>query len=253
MQRRIFGRSRAFASLACALLRIPFWLGTPTRTAKARRLEQAFFAQILRGFGITVETRGDIVRSPATLFVMNHISWADIPVMLALLDADFVAKSDIASWPLIGPLARRFAPVFVERKRTRRCHLQAGAIAERLRLGRSVILCPEGTTSDGTDILPFRSSLFDAASYARQIQPVALRYCETGGMPLSPQRMREVAWIADDSLASGAARVARTATCAEAMFLDAITLPQPFERKAFAQAIHRQIAIAYAAAQNRSL
>jgi lyso-ornithine lipid O-acyltransferase len=250
MARRRFGRVRAFAGLAAALCMIPFWLMTKPRSAAARTHERAFFSRIAKSFGVRIETHGPVSPLPGTLFIMNHISWADIPVIMAILDADFVAKSDMLLWPVIGALARRFDPVFVARAERHRSHHQADAIRDRLRSGRSVILCPEGTTSDGRTILPFRTSLFAAADAACAVQPVVLRYLRPDGAAMSLERQRAVAWIDDDELLPGAARVAREETKARVEFLVPI-LPDRRDRKQLADALRQQMIAAYAAAPNR--
>lgn len=188
---------------------------------------------------------------PGTLFIMNHISWADIPVMMAILDADFVAKDDLLTWPVIGRLVRRFNPVFVARNAQHRSHMQADTIRQRLNSGRSVILCPEGTTSDGASILPFRTSLFAAADAAPVIQPVILRYLMPNGAALSLNRQREVAWIDDDDLLTGAARLAKYETLACADFLPCVA--GTTERKMLAKNIRQQMLAAYAATPNRPI
>ncbi len=247
MTKRRFGRTKAFAILAFALLRIPFWLIVADN--RRRRHEQTFFATISEGFGITVSLHGAPSTTPGTLFIMNHISWADIPVIMSILDADFVAKADMLGWPVIGALARRFNPVFVARSERHRSHTQADAIRARLISGRSVMLCPEGTTSDGASILPFRTSLFAAADAAAVIQPVILSYLMPNGAALSPDRRREVAWIDDDDLLSGAGRLAKSKTLARVDFLPPVKAMD--DRKALAENIRREMLLAYAAAPNR--
>jgi 1-acyl-sn-glycerol-3-phosphate acyltransferase len=247
LTKRPFGRTKAFATLAFALLRIPFWMAAPQN--QRRRHEQTFFATISEGFGIRISLQGAPSTTPGTLFIMNHISWADIPVTMSILDADFVAKSEMQSWPVIGALARRFAPVFVARDERHRSHAQADAIRARLNSGRSVILCPEGTTSDGASILAFRTSLLAAADAATVIQPVILSYLMPNGAALSLDRRREVAWIDDDDLLSGAARLAKSTTLARVDFLPPVKAMD--DRKALAEKIRQHMLAAYAAAPNR--
>lgn len=245
---RRFGRARAAAALASAALRIPPWM--VSAGADRRSHERAFFQTINAGFGLSVEWHGSISPQPGTLFVMNHISWADIPVMLSMLDADFVARADLRDWPVIGRLAQRLGPVFVDRQWKGGTQGQVEAIRERLTSGRSVILCAEGTTSDGCGILPFRTSLFAAADAAIAVQPVILAYLAPDGTALTPQRQREVAWIGDDDLVSGAARLARQTTLARAVFLP--PTPMESDRKALAAYVRQQMREAYAAATNLS-
>jgi lyso-ornithine lipid O-acyltransferase len=247
---RRFGRARAFAGLAWSMRHIPLWLVHRSHSKNARKHERALFSEIIKSFGIRIEVMGQLSTEPGTLFIMNHISWADIPVMMSILDADFVAKSDMLGWPVIGPLARKFNPVFVARSQTNRSYHQVDAIRERLRAGRSVILCPEGTTSDGSGILSFRTSLFAAADSARAIQPLVLHYLQTDGQALSPTRQREVAWIDDDELLSGAVRVARESTLAQIHFLPVVT--NSSDRKQLASSVRSQMINSYAAAPNLS-
>lgn len=246
---RRFGRIRALAALVRAAALIPRWLATPVGTPAAHQLENNFFARILGGFGIDVVRTGHCCPLPGTLYVTNHISWADIPLLAAALDADFVAKADILHWPLLGHLARRLNPVFVTRGRRGSAQAQTDAIRQRLRSGRSVILCAEGTTSVGATVLPFKSSLFDAADAAAAIQPLAIRYRASGGELLPPDRARAIAWIDDDDLWSGAMRVARQATEAQIIFLPPIgAIPN---RKLLANTCWGMVEAAYAAAPNR--
>jgi lyso-ornithine lipid O-acyltransferase len=247
LNKRRFGLARACFSLSVALFKVPFWLASTPRNR--RHHEQAFFAQIAHGFGISISQQGTPSRQAGTFFIMNHISWADIPVIMSIIDADFVAKSEMRGWPIIGWLARRFNPVFVARNDQRGSHDQVDAIRARLNAGRSVILCAEGTTSVGTTILPFRTSLFAAADAARIVQPLIIAYLTPEGQALSPRRQREVAWIEDDDLLSGASRFAKERTLAHVVFLP--TVESDGNRKALAGTVRQRMLDAYAAAPNR--
>jgi lyso-ornithine lipid O-acyltransferase len=240
---RSFGRIKAAAALVSAAALIPSWLRTGRGSPAARALEKAFFVRLLNGFGIVPTRLGECSPLPGTLFVANHISWADIPLLAAALDADFVAKADILRWPILGRLAQKLNPIFIARNRRRGANTQADAIRQRLLAGRSVILFAEGTTSDGDTVQPFKSSLFEAAGAASVIQPVTIRYRAVDGGALPPERMREVAWIEDDDLISGAMRVAKQQTLAQLFFLPPI--PAIPNRKLLAQAIWALVEDAY--------
>jgi 1-acyl-sn-glycerol-3-phosphate acyltransferase len=247
---RPLGGLRATASLALAASLIPLWLRERGGSAKARQYEVRFFARLLKGFGVVPTCTGEYSPLPGTLFVTNHISWIDIPLLASALDADFVAKADILRWPIIGGLARKLNPVFVARDCRRSAHAQADAIRQRLLAGRSVILCAEGTTSVGETVLPFKSCLFEAADAASAIQPLAIRYCAIDGGALPPKRMREVAWIDDDDLLTGALRVAREHTVAQVTFLPPIgTIPN---RKILARATWGLVEAAYRSVSTKS-
>jgi 1-acyl-sn-glycerol-3-phosphate acyltransferase len=155
---------------------------------------------------VRVRVVGQPVRDRAVLFVSNHVSWVDIVVIGSIAPVAFVAKREVASWPLVGVTARMQRTVFVDR--TRR-HQAAGAVAEivkRLSGGTSVVLFAEGTSSDGNRVLPFRSALLGAVEEAAArggaaghilIQPMSICYTAQYGVPMSRQQRPLVAWYGD--------------------------------------------------------
>jgi 1-acyl-sn-glycerol-3-phosphate acyltransferase len=116
------------------------------------------------------------------LIVANHVSWLDIFVLNAHRPARFVAKSEIAGWPLAGRLIRGAGTIFVDRGRrhdTRRVNHHA---AQALASGEVVAVFPEGTTSDGATLLRFHASLLQPIVEAQgHLQPVAIRYRDASG------------------------------------------------------------------------
>lgn len=140
-----------------------------------------------RGFcrvlGVRLEVEGEPPAAPCFL-VSNHLSYLDIPVFGAVANVVFVAKSDVARWPLLGPVCRAADTIFVVRS-SRRDSLRANAELERhLRSGHSVLLFPEGTTSDGSAIRPFRPPLLQAAAAAGvAVHAAALEYATGPGDP----------------------------------------------------------------------
>jgi len=245
------GIVRPFVALAALAVRVPAWLLAPAGSERARRLERSGLAALTRYLGIETVIAGEPVRG-GTLFVSNHISWADIPVYGGVLGADFVAKAEVAGWPLLGRMARRMAPIFVARERRGTSGAQAEAIRARLREGRDVLLFAEGTTSDGEAVLPFRSTLFAAADAAQHVQPVALLWLAADGSALTPERLREVAWVGDDSLLQGVFSLAQRRTRALLKVLPQLDPAIFADRKALALAAREAIVTAYAAALNRS-
>lgn len=211
-RRRILGRTRALIGTAAGGLRVAAWLIARSGSATARGIERRLFKRLLRGFGLGVEVRGSPAPRNGTLFVANHISWADIALFGSVIDAHFVAKTEVADWPVIGALARRLGPVFVAREQRHGVSEQADAIRERLRAGECVILFPEGATSDGSDVLPFRTSLFAAADAATRVQPVAISYAAPDGSALPASRLAEIGWTGEEGLLANAAALARHAT-----------------------------------------
>ena len=132
------------------------------------------------------------------LFASNHVSYADIAVLGSLIAGSFIAKAEVAHWPLFGWLAKLQRTVFVDR-RVRSTQLQRDAMTERLAAGDALILFPEGTSGDGNRVLPFKSALFSAAERMQAIvpiavQPVSIAYTRLDGMPLGRLLRPFIAW-----------------------------------------------------------
>ena len=120
--------------------------------------------------------------SGPALLVANHISWLDIFLMLASTSAHFVAKIEIASWPVLGRLVIGAGTLFIERGRRHAVHQLNERIADTLRAGRCVAVFPEGTTSDGLKLLPFHGNLIEPALREQvPIIPVGVRYTGLDG------------------------------------------------------------------------
>jgi len=129
------------------------------------------------------------------LLVANHVSYLDIPVLASWTDAVFVARADVAGWPLIGTVCRGIDTIFVDRGSKRDVVAVGEAIEVRLASGLGVVLFPEGASSPGDAVLPFRSSLLEVA--ARDGLPVhwaAMRYALPDGCGTVKER---VAWWGD--------------------------------------------------------
>ncbi|TAL82140.1 MAG: 1-acyl-sn-glycerol-3-phosphate acyltransferase, partial [Candidimonas sp.] len=131
--------------------------------------------------GVRLRIVGEPVLAGAALWVANHVSWIDIFALNSVRSTSFIAKSDIRRWPLIGWLVAGAGTVFIERGQRQAVRLVGEQMKARFERGDVVGLFPEGTTSPGFDVMPFHSSLFDAALRAHvDIQPVALRFLHRG-------------------------------------------------------------------------
>jgi 1-acyl-sn-glycerol-3-phosphate acyltransferase len=118
------------------------------------------------------------------MLVANHISWVDAWVVNSVHPVRFVAKSEVRHYPIVGWLAKQCGVMFIERARRRDTARVAGEGAQGLRQGDCLCVFPEGTTTEGTYILPFRSSLLQAALDAGvDIVPIGLRYLSPDGSP----------------------------------------------------------------------
>lgn len=147
------------------------------------RLVQAVCRGDLRILGLPVEVAGRPMAGPGAS-VANHASWLDILVLNAADRVHFVAKSEVAGWPGIGWLARATGTVFIARD-PREAPAQAALFTARLRGGERLLFFPEGTSTDGRRVLPFKPTLF-AAFFAPgleglAIQPVSVRYTAPAG------------------------------------------------------------------------
>ena len=127
--------------------------------------------------GIRCIRRGRPVKGTSTVFVANHVSWIDILSLNAETPMTFVAKADVAGWPGIGFMARAAGTVFIERD-PRQVAAQSEVLASKIAAGHRILIFPEGTSSDGLRVLPFRPSLFQAflKSAPVTLQPITLRY-----------------------------------------------------------------------------
>lgn len=135
------------------------------------------------------------------LYIANHVSWLDILVLAGKTGSAFVAKADMAPWPVIGWLATLNNSVYVAREQRLDVHAQALAMTTALETGQPLTLFPEGTTGDGRELLAFRSSLVASVTPPPQgisIQPVAIDYG-----PPAP----DIAWIDDEPVGHNALRV----------------------------------------------
>jgi 1-acyl-sn-glycerol-3-phosphate acyltransferase len=158
--------------------------------------------------GLRVTTLGHPETSRPTLLVCNHISWTDIIAIGSVADVTFVAKSDIARWPVIGFMASLQKTIYVDRTRKRDAGRTSREMANRLASGGDVLLFAEGQSDIGTHVLPFRSALVGAAqtamieSGARNvvIQPIAVAYTHLQGMPVSRNERAMIAWIKSKSV-----------------------------------------------------
>src|SRR3954451_12987513 len=161
-----------------------------------------------RILGIGVREIGHKIEARPVLFAANHISYLDITVLGSLLDASFIAKTEIAGWPLFGWLARLQRSVFIDRRARSTAH-QRDSIAARLAAAEALILFPEGTSGDGVRLLPFKSALFSVADHVKNhgatgavtVQPVSIAYTRLDGMPIGRALRPFFAWYGSMSLA----------------------------------------------------
>ncbi len=193
-------------------------------------------------------TRVRLVGAPVSgpvLFVANHISWLDILVLgFALPKAAFISKREVREWGIFGRCAELAHSVFIDRTRRGESVRQRDILLARIARGDRLILFPEGTSTDGTGILPFKSALFAVAEVKDDlpIQPVSLCYTHVNGVPVSRADRPKIGWFGDMELIDhvislmGLGRIR-----AEVRFHPPITLREAGSRKALAQYCERMV------------
>jgi 1-acyl-sn-glycerol-3-phosphate acyltransferase len=177
-----------------------------------RQIPHVYHRLVCRILGIRVIVHGRAVRGHGVLFVANHCSWVDIPVFSAAAAVSFVAKHEIADWPFFGLLAKLQRTIFIAREKRGETGRYRDTIRARLRAGDNLVLFPEGTSSDGNRVLPFKSALFAVAeteaaaeepatrTWAPLIQPVSIAYTGLCGLPLQRPERPFITWYGDMEL-----------------------------------------------------
>jgi len=209
-------RLRAFAILVAFLVvtfgSIPWQLYATHFRLKRRKTFPTRFHRILaRLFGLRVTVIGSPVQDRGVLMVANHTGYFDILILSSILRVSFVAKSEVKRWPLFGILAQLQESVFVERKKRSQAGEARDQIRERLRAGDCLVLFPEGTSTDGNRVLPFKSALMGAAEAdigsddagrkrSVPVQPVSIAYVGMHGLPMGRENRPLYAWYGDMEL-----------------------------------------------------
>ncbi|MGF1608127.1 MAG: lysophospholipid acyltransferase family protein [Kiloniellales bacterium] len=211
-----------------------------------RSLPVWYHRRCCRILGIQVERRGRRSRVMPTLYVSNHTSYLDITVLGSLIPGSFVAKAEVARWPLFGWLAKLQRTVFIERRASRTGDHRS-AITERLEQGDNLILFPEGTSDDGNRVLPFKSGLLAAAACEPQgqpltVQPVTIGYTRLDGLPLGRHLRPLFAWYGDMDMAPHLWQLAGLGRLTVAVqFHPPVRLADFASRKALSEHCYRQV------------
>lgn len=248
-QRRLAAMRTAMGAVATAAATIPAEILLRAITLRNRPyLPILFHRGLSRAMGVGIRTHGQPVRGGPVLYVANHLSWSDIPVLGARIRASFVAKSEVAGWGPVGWLASFAHTVYVTRDRRHSTAAQKNVIADRLRAGGSIILFPEGTNGDGTGVLPFKTALFSVVDDVPGliIQPVTLAYTRVNGLPVTRRQLPDLAWVGDTELAPHAAGFIGLGRVTADILFHAPIDPAGFpDRKALARHCHQTILAGY--------
>jgi 1-acyl-sn-glycerol-3-phosphate acyltransferase len=206
----MMGRIRIIRFLAMivpvTLLLIPLqWLMVTFWPSRAGVIPHYFHRLTAQQLGLKIRRFGRPYHGRPLLFMSNHMSWLDIVALSTVMPISFVARADMAGWPIFGLFAKLQRSIFVERTRKSATKAANSALTDRLLAGDPVVLFAEGTTSDGNRVLPFRSSMVGAveAIFGQAepvVQPVALAYTRYQGLPMLRSKRPDVAWYGDMDL-----------------------------------------------------
>ena len=205
---------RALAILAVFLLvtfvLLPLqWIAVKLQLPARRAIPHRYHRFVCRLFGMRISVIGKSVDG-GVLITANHAGWLDIPILSAVAPVSFVAKSEVGQWPFFGTLARLQRTIFIRRERAKAAD-DRDNIRRRLREGDALVIFPEGTSSDGNRVLPFRSGLLSAAELSlgedrshravhAPVQPVSIAYVGLHGMPMGRETRPFFAWYGDMEL-----------------------------------------------------
>jgi len=229
-----------YAALTLPLLPVQL-IGVLLLPPLARWLPIPYHRAVCWILGIKVKVRGRMSRKRPTLFVVNHVSYLDIEVLGALIPGSFVAKKEVSTWPFFSTLAKLQRSVFIDRRMTATKEGQQ-QMFRRLSSRDNLILFPEGTSGDGTRVLPFRSALFAVAQVKGRdgkpivVQPVSLAYTRLDGIALGRHWRPFYTWFGDMELAPHAWQMAGLGEV-EVMvnFHEPVSLADFADRKALAE------------------
>jgi 1-acyl-sn-glycerol-3-phosphate acyltransferase len=210
-----------------------------------RSFPRSYHRFCMRILGIKVVITGKRSKIKPTLFVANHSSYLDIPVLGSILVASFVAKTEVATWPFFGMLAKLQRTIFIDRKPSHAA-THSDDIKTRLSQHENLILFPEGTSSDGNRTLPFKTALFsvtdlrttgkDGTEQPLTVQPVSITCIALDGMPMGRFLRPIYAWYGDMPLVPHLWRLLALGQITVAVhFHEPVTVTQLGSRKAVAE------------------
>ena len=230
------------------------WLAVRYEWGIRRTIPVLFHRIVCALVGVRVTQHGREAPERPLLLTANHLSWLDIPVLGSCIPLSFVAKSEVASWPLFGTFARLQRSVFVDRQRRSATGKTMSEIARRLTDGDAMVLFAEGTSSDGATVLPFRTALIGAAQAALAgngngegtqtvwVQPLAIVYTRIQGVPLDRRTRPLIAWYGDMDLAPHLWRLLKEgAVDVEVIWGEPVAVAPGTDRKTLARGLEETV------------
>lgn len=246
LTRRVRAVRRLVAILMWTLIAIPvqaICLLLPGRAWS--RFARTYWRTMCWLLGIKVRLAGRSAgANRPVVFVSNHSSWLDVPVLGGQLEVCFVSKDDVAQWPLVSTVAKLGRTVFISRQKAQ-IGRERDLMLGRLSAGDNLMLFPEGTTSDGSRVLPFRSGFFGVFEDGVKplAQPVSVVYDRLDGLPTGRASRPLFAWYGDMDMVTHFWRLAQHRGLRATVLLHPALDPVAFaDRKALARAVWTRVA-----------
>lgn len=205
-----------------------------------------FFKFLLKMAGIKLEIQGQLKKGKKVVYVANHISYMDVLALGAKIPGSFVAKNEVGKWPLINFVSVATRTLLIARI-TKFPFSELCSFKRKIYRGENVIFFPEGTTSEGSSILKFKSSLFRIAEEANEnniinIQPISLAYTKINGERTNYNTRKKLAWYGDAEFVPHLWEMFKTPRMTISLFFHpALTYRKPASRKLVTQEVRRSI------------
>ena len=192
----------------------------------------------LRIFGIKIKTFGKVSINFPILLISNHASYLDIIILGSLFKTSFIAKKEISKWPLLGILAKLQNTIFIDR-RVSSLKNQENKIIKHLNEKKNLVIFPEGTSSDGNRVLPFKSSLFNIFEKNLNskilVQTITIVYKKINGIPMNRIERKNITWHSNMDLIPNIFNVLKKLSIeVEIIFNDEFLPSKEYDRKKLA-------------------
>lgn len=238
-----------FAVWSIAIVPLQIGVLAITKERRSYVLPCIWHKGVCRIFRISLSVEGSPAHDRHTVFICNHLSYLDIPVLGSVLKASFIAKSEVSTWPVFGFLSRLQQTLFIERKRSQ-VNSAGKNVSDRILKRQNLILFAEGTSTDGQKVRPFKSSLFGFFLSQQHadlcFQPLTICLSAIDKRKPETQSDRDVyAWHIemDTTLPAHLWRFAKTGGAhIHLIFHDLIKLQEGMDRKQLAKLCHKQVA-----------
>ena len=194
---------------------------------------------VLKLLSIKIIIKGDLGED-GSLIVSNHASWIDIFIISSVIKTSFVSKSEVSKWPLVSWLAKLQGTIFINRNNPKELTKIANEIHDRISKKQNVVLFPEGTSSDGNRVLPFKSSIFILCELTDRsklnIQPISIAYTKYNGLTMGRIERTLIAWYGDMDLLTHLYKLIRSGSFeVEVTFHNRIDISEKKSRKDIAR------------------